>query len=233
MQITLKLDGCPIKQGPYLLNPKYKKKVREEIHKMTATSIIEPVKQLYWVSPMVVQEKKTKGEIRICIDLRKLNDACVHDPFPMPFSDEIIDSVGGQEEYSFTDGFSGYHQIRIAPEDHRKTMFATKWGSFQYTVMPFGLKNSPAIFSWVVVAVFKDFIHKFLQAYFDGWTIFVLVKKHISNLCMMLDVCIKHQISLNINKWIFFIPSVILLGHIICQQGLMVDPTKVEVVSPP
>ena len=100
----------------------------------------------------------------------------------MPFSDGVLDSMGGQEAYSFMDGFSGYHQIRIVPEDRNKTTFATEWGSFQYTVMPFGLKNSLAMFSWVVVAVFKEFIHKFFEVYFDDWTIFGLVKKHVSNL---------------------------------------------------
>ena len=65
--------------------------------------------------------------------------------------------------YSFTDAFSGYHQIIIAPEDRHKTTFATEMGSFQYTVMPFGLKNAPAIFSRVVIYAFKEFIHKFLE----------------------------------------------------------------------
>ena len=113
------------------------------------------------------------------MDLRKLNDACVHDPFPTPFSDKILDSVGGQEAYSFTDGFLGYHQIRIELEDRRKTTFATEWGYFQYIIMPFGLNNAPAIFSRVVVIVFKEFIHKFLEVYFDDWTIFGLVKVHV------------------------------------------------------
>jgi hypothetical protein len=103
---------------------------------------------------MVVQDKKT-GEIRICVDLRKLNDACLHDPFPTPFTDEVLDNVGGQEVYSFTDGFSGYHQICIAKEECHKTTFSTEWGSYQYTVMPFGLKNAPTIFSRVVVEAFK------------------------------------------------------------------------------
>ena len=84
---------------------------------------------------MVIQEKKTKGDIRICVYLRKLNDASLHDPFPTPFTDEMLDNVGGQEVYSFADGFSGYHQIRIHPEDRYKTTFATEWGSFQYTLL--------------------------------------------------------------------------------------------------
>jgi hypothetical protein len=73
---------------------------------------------------MVVQHKTTR-EIMICVDLRKLNDAFLHDPLPAPFIDEVIDNVGGHEVYSFTDGFSGYHQIRIAKKDRHKTTFAT------------------------------------------------------------------------------------------------------------
>ena len=108
MRIPLKEDVKPVKQCPYSLNPRYKEKVRQELHKMITTGIIEPVEESEWVSPMVVHDKKTKGEIRICVDLRKLNDAFVHDPFPTPFTNEVLDNVGGQEVYSFTDGFSGY-----------------------------------------------------------------------------------------------------------------------------
>ena len=101
----------------------------------------------------------------------------------------MLDNVGGQEIYSFTDGFSGYHQIRIAPEDRHKTTFATEMGSFQYTVMPFGLKNAPAIFSRVVISTFKEYIHKFLEVYYDDWTIFGLVKDHLTSLRLMLNKC--------------------------------------------
>jgi hypothetical protein len=162
--------------------------------------------------------------------LRKLNDAFLHDPFPTPFTDEVLENVGGQEAYSFTDGFSGYHQIRIAPEDRHKTTFATEWGSFQYTVMPFGLKNAPAIFSRVVVASFKDFIHKFLEVYLDDWTMFSLLKDHVAVLRLMLDRCRQCQISLNIKKCIFSAPFGILLGHVVCKQGLLVDPAKIVVI---
>jgi len=123
------------------------------------------------------------------VDLCKLNDACVNDPFPTPFIDEFLENVSGQEAYSFTDGFSRYHQINIVPEDRRKTTFSMEWGCFQYTVMPFGLKNTLAIFSRIVVAAFKEFIHKFLEVYLDDWTVFGLVKKHTESLRLMLDTC--------------------------------------------
>jgi hypothetical protein len=115
-----------------------------------------------WISPIVVKYNKTIG-IGICVDLRKLNYACLHDPFPTPFTDEVLENVGGHESYYFTDGFSRYHYINIVREDIHKTNFSIEWGIYQYIVIPFGLKNEPTIFSRVVLAAFKEFIHKFLE----------------------------------------------------------------------
>eukprot|EP00253_Pinus_taeda_P023002 PITA_23002 len=112
-------------------------------------------------------------------------------------------NIGGQEAHSFTDGFSGYHQIRIAPEDRSKTTFVSEWACFQYTVMSFGLKNAPAIFSCVDVATFKEFIHKFLEVYFDDWTMFGLVKCHVASLRLMLGTYQRYQIALNLKKCLF------------------------------
>lgn len=109
MRITLKPDAKPVKQRPYCLNMKYKEKVHKELDKILVAKIIEAMEEFDWVSPMVVQENKQKDEIRICMDLRNLYDACVHDPFPTLFTDEVLDNFGGQEAYSFTDGFSGYN----------------------------------------------------------------------------------------------------------------------------
>lgn len=132
--------------------------------------------------------------------------------------------------YSFTNGFSGYHQIRIAPEDRQKTTFATEGGCYEYIVMPFGLKNATVIFSRVIIATFKEYIHQFLEVYFDEWMVFGLLKDHVGCLRMMLDRCRKYKISLNLNKCIFGVPFGILLGHIVCKQGLMVDPAKIAII---
>jgi hypothetical protein len=80
--------------------------VKAEIDRKLEASIIELVEESEWISPMVVQENK-QGGIRICVDLRKLNDAFLHDPFSTPFTNEVLENVGGQEAYSFTDGFLG------------------------------------------------------------------------------------------------------------------------------
>lgn len=138
-----------------------------------------------------------------------------------------MENVGGEEAYFFTDGFFGYHQIKIMQEHRSKTTFTTERGSFQYTVMSFGLKNEPKIFSRVVVASFKEFIHKFMEIYFDDWTVFGLLKKHVSSLRLMLDIYRKYQMSLNLKKYIFCVPYGILLGLVVCKQGLMMDLAKI------
>jgi hypothetical protein len=94
MRIPLKLDERPVKQRPYILKPKYKEKLKIEIDRMLESGIIEPMEELKWISPMVVQDNKT-GEIGICVDLRKMNYVCLHDPFPTPFIGKVLDSVGG------------------------------------------------------------------------------------------------------------------------------------------
>ena len=82
---------------------------------MLDVGIIEPVEELEWISPMVFQDNKI-GEVHIFVDLWKLNDSFLHEPFPTPFTYEVLESVGGQEVYSFTVGIFGYHQIKIAKE---------------------------------------------------------------------------------------------------------------------
>ena len=87
--------------------------MKAELDRMLEAGIIEPFEESEWISPIVIQENKATGEVRICVDFRNLNDACLHDPFPTPFIDEVLESIGGQEMYSFTNGFLGYHQVRI------------------------------------------------------------------------------------------------------------------------
>jgi hypothetical protein len=135
--------------------------------------------------------------------------------------------VGGKESYSFTDGFFSYHQIKIAPEDRHNTTFSTEWGSYHYTIMPFGLKNAPTMFSRVVVDFFKDFIHNLLEVYLDEWNIFSLLKDHVEVLRLMLDRCRQCHISLNIKKGIFSAHFGILLGHVVCKKGFLVDPKNI------
>jgi hypothetical protein len=90
------------------------------------------------LSPIVVVLKKN-GKLKIYIDFRKLNITTKKDPYPLPFIDEILNTIVGYEAYSFLDGYSGYHQISIVLQDRYKTAFVTDWGAFIWRLMPFGV----------------------------------------------------------------------------------------------
>jgi hypothetical protein len=124
------------------MNPNYAKAVRNDLEHLLGAGFIAPVDQATWLSPIVVVPKKN-GKLRICVDFRRLNAATKKNPYPLPFTDEVLDAVIGYEAYSFIDCFSGYHQVRIHPDDRPKTAFITEWGAYVWIVMPFGLKNAP------------------------------------------------------------------------------------------
>ncbi|XP_028117463.1 uncharacterized protein K02A2.6-like [Camellia sinensis] len=110
---------------------------------------------------------KTNGQIRVCVDFRDLNKACPKNEFPLPHVDTLVDSTAGHRMFSFMDGFSGYNQIKMAPEDAEKTTFKMPLGNFFYTVMPFGLKNAGATYQRVMTAVFHDMLHYKVEVYMD------------------------------------------------------------------
>jgi len=137
---------------------------------------------------MVVKPKKTRY-LRIHVYLWSLNETYMHNPFSTPFTYYVLENVGGRESYSFMDGFSRYHQVHITEEDKANKSFSTEWGLFAYTMMSFGLNNSPVVFSRIVVTTFKEFMHKLLEIYFNYWAVFKLLKEHIQVLWLVLDIC--------------------------------------------
>lgn len=144
---------------------------------------------------------------------------------------EVLESGGGQEAYLFTDGFLGYLQIKIAKEDWHKTTFVTKWGSYNYTVMLFGLKNALVVFSHVMVAAFKAFIHKFSKVYLDNWIVFSLLKKNVQKLRLMLDRCRYLHISLNLKKCIFALHLAFCCNILSIEMSLYPFQKKLSLLS--
>ena len=127
------------------MNPTLKDIVKEELQKLLNVNFIYLISDSKWVSPLVVVPKKN-GKWKICVDYRELNKATVKDYFPLPFIDQVLDTLAGKNNFSFLDGFSGYNQIQIAPEDQDKTTFTYPWGPYAYRVLPFGLCNALATF---------------------------------------------------------------------------------------
>jgi hypothetical protein len=147
------------KQGRW--NPKYTAMVKEELDKLLEAGFIRLVETTEWVSPVVLVLKKN-GKLKVCVKYKALNKVTKKDRYPLPFCEEILEEVAGHEMYTFGDGYRGYHQVKIAPEDQLKTMFITPWGTFYYTIMPFGLCNAPGTFQRLMNKVFEPFLGLFL-----------------------------------------------------------------------
>jgi hypothetical protein len=148
----------------------------------------------------------------------------------MPFIDQIIDDCAGHEALSFMDGFSGYNQIQIHLTVQCKTAFTTPWGNFAYCVMLFGLKNVGATFQWAMTYIFHDLAHIIL-AYLDD--LIARSKKctqHLDDLRIIFQQCRQYNIRLNPLKCMFCVTMGRLLGFIISQSGIIVDPLKVQAI---
>jgi hypothetical protein len=101
---------------------------------------------------------RVQSEWRVCIDYRKLNYATRKDHFPLPFIYQMVERLAGHAYYCFLDGYSGYNQVSVDPEDQEKTTFTCPFGTFAYRRMPFGLCNAPATFQRCMISIFSDMV---------------------------------------------------------------------------
>ncbi|MCO5609451.1 hypothetical protein L7F22_063677 [Adiantum nelumboides] len=143
--ILLKSDAKPGRQRPYTYNETFAKKIKEEIDKLKEAKFIYEIEHTDLVSPIMVAPKKN-GKLRVCINIKKVNAATIRDNYSLPITNHVLERVARREAYNFLDGFAGYNQLAIKPEDQHKMAFATEWGIFGYKVIPFGLTNAPVTF---------------------------------------------------------------------------------------
>lgn len=140
--------------------------VKAELKKLLDVGFIRAIDYAEWISNIVPVSKPDKS-IRICIDFRDLDKACLKDDFPLPNIDIIVDLIAGHEMLSLMDGFSIYNQIKIVPEDQEKMAFTCPWGTYCWNVMPFGLKNAGATYQRAMTTIFDDMMHTIMEDYVD------------------------------------------------------------------
>ncbi|GJX86657.1 reverse transcriptase domain-containing protein [Tanacetum coccineum] len=172
------------------------------------------------------------GWVVLYWDYRKLNEATRKDHFPLPFMDQMLERLAGNEFYCFLDGFSGYFQIPIDPHDQDKTTFTCPYGTFAYRRMPFGLCNAPGTFQRCMMAIFHDMIEKTMEVFMDDFSVFGdSFDSCLSNLEKMLKRCEDTNLVLNWEKCHFMCREGIVLGHKISKSGIEVDRAKVDVIA--
>nr|GEY70198.1 reverse transcriptase domain-containing protein [Tanacetum cinerariifolium] len=169
---------------------------------------------------------------RVCIDYKKLNDATRKDHFPLPFMDQMLERLAGNEFYCFLDGFFGYFQILINPPDQEKTTFTCPYGTLAYRRMPFGLCNVPRTFQRCMMAIFHDMIEKTMEIFTDDFLVFGdSFSSCLSYLDTMLQRCEDTNVVLNWEKCHFMVKERIVLGHKISKNKLEVNRSKVDVIA--
>ncbi|XP_048631636.1 uncharacterized protein LOC125606817 [Brassica napus] len=230
------------------LNPNLKDVVKKEIIKLLDAGVIYPISDSNWVSPVHVVPKKggitvVKNENdeliptrtitghRMCIDYRKLNAASRKDHFPLPFIDQMLERLANHPYYCFLDGYSGFFQIPIHPNDQEKTTFTCPYGTFAYRRMPFGLCNAPATFQRAMMSIFSDFIEDVMEVFMDDFSVYgSSFATCLSNLCRVLQRCEDTNLVLNWEKCHFMVNEGIVLGHKVSEKGIEVDKAKIDVM---
>lgn len=230
-KIPLKEDSKPFRQKLRYFNPTLLPIMEKEIKKLLDAKIIIPLRYSEWIANLVPVRKKN-GEIRLCVDFRNLNKCSKKDNYPLPKMEHILQKVSGSSFMSFIDGFSGYNQIAVHPDDREKTAFTTPWGTFMYEKMPFGLINAGATFQRAMDIAFVGEKDKFVLIYLDDITVFSnSFEEHLEHLRKTFLKCRKYGISLNPKKSFFAMKEGKLLGHIVSAEGVKIDPKRVEEIQ--
>ncbi|KAL1199582.1 putative mitochondrial protein [Cardamine amara subsp. amara] len=230
------------------LNPNLKDVVKKEIMKLLEAGVIYAISDSNWISHVHVVPKKggitvvenDKNELiptrivtshRMCIDYRKLNDATRKDHFPLPFIDQMLERLANHPYYCFLDGFSGFFQIPIHPDDQEKTTFTCPYGTYAYRRMPFGLCYAPATFQRCMMSIFTDLIEDIMEVFMDDFSVYGdYFSICLSNLCRVLKRCEEKHLVLNWEKCHFMVRDGIVLGHRISEKGIEVDKAKIDVM---
>ena len=248
-KILLEETSKPSVEHQRRLNPVMKEVVRKEVVKLLNAGFIYAISDSPWVSPVHVVPKKggftvirnEKNELiptrtvtgwRVCIDYRNLNTATRKDHFPLPFIDQMLDRLAGHPHFCFLDGYSGYNQIAIAPEDQEKTTFTCPYGTFAFRRMPFGLCNAPATFQRCMMSMFSDLVEEVMEIFMDDFTVYgSSFDQCLKNLETVLQRCQDKHLALNWEKCHFMVTEGIVLGHKISATGLEVDQSKVSIIK--
>ena len=204
--------------------------IKEELDKMEAQGVIEPSNSP-WASPVVLVKKKD-GTVRFCIDYRKVNEITEKDAYPLPRIEDNLDSLKGARWFSTLDLASGYWQVEMAEEDKAKTAFCTKYGLFQFNVMPFGLCNAPGTFERLMETVLRGMQWERAVLYLDDIIVFSeTVEEHLRRIEEILQRLKNANLVLKPSKCHFFKRQVEFLGHIVSQKGVETDPKKIKDVK--
>ena len=224
------IDPTPFRMPYRRIHPKDFNEVRDHLQELQDAGVIKPSKSPF-ASPIVIVRKKD-GQIRMCVDYRKLNSRTTRDAYPIPRIEESLDALGGAKYFSSLDLMSGYLQVEMEETDQAKTAFTTPLGLFEYTRMPFGLMNAPATFQRLMNTVLGDLNLSEVLIYLDDIIVFSdTIEEHIARLDRVFTRLREHGLKLKPSKCHLLVERVRYLGHIVSKEGIATDPEKSDAVE--
>lgn len=223
-------NNKPVRQALRRQPISVEKAIGDQLKVMLEQNIIEP-SQSAWASNVVAVKKKD-GTLRFCVDLRQVNEKQVRDSYPLPRIDACLDALSGATWFTTLDMRSGYHQIRLKPEDAEKTTFITRRGAFKFRVLPFGLSNGPSAFQRVMDIVLSGLNYLTCLAYLDDIIVFSQdLGSHLERLEELFRRLRKANLKLKPSKCSFLQRKVTFLGHLVSGEGIEADPEKITAVK--
>ena len=204
--------------------------LKKQLDELTKSGFIQPSKSPFGAPILFV--KKKDGTMRMCIDYRALNEITVKNKYALPRVDELFDRLQGAKYFSKIDLRSGYHQIRIDPDDIPKTAFRTRYGHFEFLVLPFGLTNAPATFMHLMHQTFRQELDEFVIVFLDDILIYSkTLEEHREHVRRVLEVLRKEKLYAKESKCELFKTEVEFLGHLVGRDGVRMMENKVKAVQ--
>ena len=229
-EIKLKPNAKPHYGAIYPLTEKETLALKKYIKEARAKGFIRNSKSPFGASVFFVP-KKDPNDLRLVVDYRPLNETTIRDSYPLPLINDMLENLSKGKIFSKLDLRSAYNLVRIKEGDEYKTAFTCKFGHFEYLVMPFGLKNAPAVFQHFINDVFEDIIGSFVYCYIDDIIIFSPdANTHYIHLIEVLKRLRKAGLYAKLEKCEFCVPFLDFLGHRISSDGIFMDPKKVSTI---
>lgn len=224
-RIELAPGTVPISRPTYRMSYHELEELCRQLEELIACGYIQPSRSPYGAPVLFV--KKKDGSFRLCVDYRALNKTTIKNKYPLPRIDDLLDQLHGAKIFSKIDLRSGYHQIRIHPDDVEKTAFRTRYGHYEFLVLPFGLTNAPATFMTLMNDIFRPILDKFVIVYLDDILVYsTSVVEHEQHLRRVLETLRENKLYAKLSKCEFFQTRVNFLGHVVSDRGVATDPEK-------
>ncbi len=220
---------APPAKAPYRMSHDELKELKVQLEELLTKGYIKPSKSPYGAPILFVHKKD--GTLRMCVNYRAFNKVTVKNRYPLPHIDDHFDRLSRAKVFSRIDLRSRYYQIRVVEGDEEKTTYRTRYGSYEFLVIPFGLTNAPATFCTFMNDIFQEWLNDFVVVYIDDILIYSgSLEEHVEHLRKVFQRLKENKLYAKFEKCKFGVTEVDFLGHRITQEGLKMNDHKVKAI---